>query len=93
MTAIMALLHGWFNQPAAFLLPFAAGAALSLAVNRRTLEALSRDTVPQLVIALGASLAFGLVCLALFPKPIELHRLAYLVPLQMLVFLSLSRVR
>jgi hypothetical protein len=89
LTSLGALLLGWFERSGSILLPFAIAAALSLPVNRRTLQALRNDGIGQLIMALSVSLAVGFLGAVFLPRPIELSRLAYIVPVQMLAFLCM----
>ena len=93
LASVCALALGWFERSDSILLPFVTAAALSLPVNRRTLQALRNDDFKRLIMALGVSLSVGLLGAALLSRPIELSRLAYLVPVQMLAFLCIARAR
>ena len=84
---ISVLIYGWASPERGLYLPFLAAAGLSLLVNFQTLLSLRRSSLRALIVALVAALAAGAVFVGFRSHPIPLDQLAYLVPIQMLVFI------
>ena len=82
------LIYGWASPEKGLFLPFLAAAGLSLLVNFQSFLSLRRSSLRALIIALGAALAAGAVFVGFRSHPISLDQLAYLVPIQMLVFIA-----
>jgi hypothetical protein len=85
---MLTLIYGWVSPDNNLHLPFFAATGLSLLVNFQTLLFLRRSSLDRLIIALVAALAVGAMFVAFRSQPISLQQLAYMVPVQMFVFIA-----
>jgi hypothetical protein len=87
------LVYGWLHRFDARHLPFAAAGGLSLVVNIQTYAALRAGRINTLIFAQLIALLFGAVWLVFVARSSGLTGLAYMVPMQMLLFLMLASRR